>query len=768
MQKKDMTSLAERLARLPPERLALLVRLLDARASVPPPRQRPAFEPIAIVGAACRFPGAANLDAYWRLLRDGTCAIDEVPRDRWDIDAFYDPDPSAAGKSYTRHGGFLSEIDRADIGFFRIDRREARTLDPHHTLLLEVAWEALEDAGIPAHTLSGSGAGIFLGITGSDQDSRVLRRDGAPGIDDSFATSTLSSMAAGRLAYMLGLHGPCLAVDTACTSSLVALHLACRSLQDHECEQALVGGVHLLLAPEMYIALSRARALSPDGRCRSFDAGASGYVRGEGCGVVVLKRLEDAQNHRDRILAVIRATAINHDGRGNGMRAPNGQAQEMVMRQALARAGVDPGDIAYVEAHGTASLLGDAIELTALSNVLAAPADAPPCGVGSVKGNIGHLEIAAGMASLIKAAFVLSRREVPATLHITEPNPQIDWSRSRLRLQRERGALPDQGRPALVGINAFSWSGTNAFSILEEPPPAPGVPASQPRPARTDAGVLTLSAHSVPALRAVARRHRDWLAASPQVDLTDLFYTASARRTQHDHRLAIVGRTHEELMARLDAFLAERPEAGTCIGRRALRGRPRIGFVFTGGAAILHGVQELLASRPELAELHAGWGRSPHRAAIAPLVQRLAMAELLRAWGVTPDAIMHEGEGALAAACCGGALGLGQALDMAGQDLAGHEAGGDLHAAIAEVKKPGTWMFVEIGPARSDAAYVPAGATRIPGWHDREAADGALARVLGAVHVVGVPVDWPSVHGSSGRLVPLPSYPWEPVPLGAQ
>src|SRR5262245_33834312 len=380
-------------------------------------------EPIAVVGIGCRFPGARGPEAFWRLLRRGVDAIREVPVDRWDIDSYYDPNPDATGKMATRWGGFLDEVDRFDASFFGIAPREAVMMDPQQRLLLEVTWEALEHAGQAPGGLEGSPVGVFVGVSTGDY-IRVIPDPQQAG--PYLVTGNSFSVAAGRVSYLLGLQGPSIAVDTACSSSLVTVHLACQSLRNDECRMALAGGVNVILAPEVMINFSQARMMAADGRCKTFDAAADGYVRGEGCGVVVLKRLSDAVAAGDRIIAIIRGSAVNQDGRSNGLTAPNGPAQEAVIRRALAEAGVKPDELGYLETHGTGTPLGDPIEVHALGRVLGKERR-EPLAIGSVKTNFGHLEAAAGIAGLIKVALSLEREELPPHLHLKKKNPHIAW-----------------------------------------------------------------------------------------------------------------------------------------------------------------------------------------------------------------------------------------------------------------------------------------------------------------------------------------------------
>jgi len=371
-------------------------------------------EPIAVVGLGCRFPGADGPEAFWALLRDGVDAVSEVPADRWDVDAYYDPDPEAPGKMSTRFGAFLQGIDRFDPQMFGISPREAINMDPQQRLILEVAWEALEHAGIAPDGLAGTDTAVFVGSSTHDYGFMHIRYGEPSKFDAYFGTGNAPNAIAGRVSYTLGLQGPSVALDTACSSSLVAIHLACQSLRAGECRLALAGGVNVILVPEITINFSRARMMAPDGRCKTFDAAADGYVRGEGAGMVALKRLSDAVADNSRILAVIRGSAINQDGRSGGFTAPNELAQQAVIRRALASARLVPGDVTYVEAHGTGTALGDPIEVQALAAVLGAGRAAnQPLYLGSVKTNFGHLEAAAGIAGLIKVVLALQHRAIP-------------------------------------------------------------------------------------------------------------------------------------------------------------------------------------------------------------------------------------------------------------------------------------------------------------------------------------------------------------------
>ena len=473
-ERRVMTSLAERAAQLSPNARAALAREL-VRAGTAFPTD--IAEPVAVVGIGCRFPGnVTGPDSFWQLLVDGVDTIAEVPPDRWDADAFYDPDPSASGRMTTKWGGFVPDVDAFDADFFGITPREAVAMDPQHRMLLEVAWEALEHAGIPPDSLSGTRTGVMMGL--SSWDYTIVNIERRADIDAYLSTGTPHCAAVGRISYLLGLRGPAVAVDTACSSSLVAIHLACQSLRLRETDVALAGGVQLTLSPFTAIALSKWSALSPTGRCNSFDANADGFVRGEGCGVVVLKRLADALRDQDRVLAVVRGSATNQDGRSNGMTAPNALAQRDVITSALRLADVTPDSVNYVETHGTGTILGDPIEFESLAATYGRGEGS--CALGSVKTNIGHLEAAAGVAGFIKAVLTVERGHIPPNLHFTRWNPAIDASATRLFVPTESAPWPAATGPRRGAVSSFGLSGTNAHVVIEQAPDTPDteVPAA--------------------------------------------------------------------------------------------------------------------------------------------------------------------------------------------------------------------------------------------------------------------------------------------------
>ncbi len=464
-----MTHPADGAGELTPVKRALLeIRELRAKLAAAESSTR---EPIAIVGTALRLPGGVvDLESLWDLLSSGRDAITEIPADRWDLRALYDADPDAPGKMFTRHGGFLDAVDRFDAEFFGISPREAESMDPQQRLVLETAWHALEDAGIAPPALHESKTGVFLGVCNNDYGRMLFAHPER--IDPYFSPGNAASVVAGRLSYFMGLQGPSIAIDTACSSSLVAIHLAVQSLRSGESDLAIAGGINLILSPEMNINFSKARMMAPDGRCKTFDAAADGYVRGEGCAVVVLKRLSDC-TPMDRVLAVVRGSAVNQDGRSGGLTAPNGPSQEAVIRAALEAAGVTPAQVGYVEAHGTGTSLGDPIEVQALGAALGTGRDpSRPVAIGSIKTNVGHLEAAAGIAGVLKVVLALRHREIPPHLHFKTPNPLMDWAALPVVVPTVRTPwMPIDGR-YLAGVSSFGFSGTNAHVILEAAPPA--------------------------------------------------------------------------------------------------------------------------------------------------------------------------------------------------------------------------------------------------------------------------------------------------------
>ena len=515
--------------------------------------------PVAAVGCACRFPGANSPEEFWQLIQEGRECIFDVPTERWDSESLFDLNPESRGKIYTRRGGFIDNIDRFDNEFFGISMTEARAMDPQQRLLLELTVEALERAGQPLDALAGTRTGVFIGICGNDYASRHLRSGDPARVDAYSITGSSPSVAAGRIAYTLGLHGPALSVDTACSSSLTAIHLGCQSLAAGECDLAIAGGVNLTLTPDASVSLSRMHALSPSGHSRVFDADADGYVRSEGCGVVILKREDSAIASCDRILGVIASTAINQDGRSNGLTAPSRPAQEALLREALERAGADPVEIKYVEAHGTGTPLGDPIEVSALASVLCKerPID-DPLRLGSVKANIGHLEASAGIAALIKGLLIIEHGVIPPQIQFSKPNPHIPWDRIAIRVPVERELIADR-KHLLIGVSSFGFSGSNAHAILRAGNHSPRHPEEVDK-----LQIFTLSAKTPTALTRLASHFVSWLERNPDAGLADICYSVNSGRAAWAERLALLAGNTRELLRLLKDWVAGERQPAQC------------------------------------------------------------------------------------------------------------------------------------------------------------------------------------------------------------
>lgn len=735
-----------------------------------------AHEPIAIVGMACRLPGpAVDLESYWDLLRNGASAITEVPGDRWNVDALYDPDPATPRRMYARHGGFVRNLDQFDPAFFEISPREAQTLDPQQRLLLEVAWEALEHAGLSASGLRGSNTGVFVGIVGGTEYSDRLKQNRAIDADLYAGTGSAPSIAAGRVAYCFGFHGPALAVDTACSSSLLSVHLAMQSLRRGECRLALAGGVNAILSPLTTMVLCRGRMLSARGRCATFDAEADGYVRGEGCGMVVLKTLSHAIEDDDRILGVLRGSAVNQDGRSSGLTAPNGVAQEALLRAALADAGVSSDDVSYIEAHGTGTRLGDPIEIRALQAVFGQRAASNPLRVGSVKTNIGHLEAAAGVAALIKVLASLEHEVIPAHLNFRKPNPAIDWSAAPVEVVVEAMPWAHGDRRRIAGVSAFAFSGTNVHLLVEEPP------RPEPREASTRPGhLVTLSARTESSLRSQAERLAAWLDAHP-LPLEDVAYTMNAGRARLEHRAAFVATSIADARKRLAALA--RDGAGAAGTETGVIGseRPRVAFLYTGQGSQMPGMgRELFHSQPvfqsaveecdavfdpiEGARL-CDWlygdiaehGSDLQRIGLAQpalFATEYALTQLWRSWGIRPEAVAGHSIGEITAACVAGALSLKDAASLVaggGRLLPSLPANGGMRAVRGDLAQVSSLLAdgalsVWISNLNAPDETVVAGLhDDIVRFDERCRAAGLATSPLNAVHAFHTPLMTPMV-----------------------
>ncbi len=525
---------------------------------------RTSSEPIAIIGMAGRFPGSgASLDAFWRMIVEGRDAVRSIPAERWDRDAFYAPEAAVPGKMNTRHAAFLDDVARFDASFFDVTPREAVTMDPQQRIFLETAWHALEDAGLTRAMLSGSDTGVFVGVHSHSTDYCAMQFADPAALDGYAATGSAHDMIAGRLAYWLDLRGPSLVVNTACSSSLVAVHLACRSLRSGESSSAVVGGINLLLLPTSGVAMSQLQMLAGDGHSKTFDARADGFGRGEGCGVVILKRLSDAVRDGDRVLALIRGSAMNQDGRTNGLTAPSGLAQQRLLRRALEDAGVSPSQVGYFEAHGTGTALGDPIEVEAIAAVLGGEQRRFPCVLGSIKANIGHLEGGAGIAGLIKSVLVLRHGYLPPVANLEQLNPHLALSGSGLTIPNSGRIWPRDGR-RFAGVSSFGWSGANAHVVLEEAPEEPLERESAPGPV-----VVAVSGQTSAALQAMAAAYAEWIEGAAKHELADISYSSAMRRTHHAERIAVIGHDGRELATQLRRRAAggHAPAAGQLVLR---------------------------------------------------------------------------------------------------------------------------------------------------------------------------------------------------------
>ncbi|PXX08700.1 type I polyketide synthase [Mycolicibacterium moriokaense] len=725
----------------------------------------------AIVGYAARFPGAPDADAFWDVLCEGRDAISEVPKDRWDVDEFFDPEHGASGKVVTRRAGLVDDATGFDAPFFGLSAREARWMDPQHRLLLETAWRAVEHSGTAPSALADTNTGVFVGLATHDYLGMASDELDYPEIEAYLAIGTSNAAAAGRISYRLGLQGPAVAVDTACSSSLVAIHQACQALRLGECDLALAGGANVLLSPATMITFSSAQMLAPDGRCKTFDAAADGYVRGEGCGVIVIKRLEDAMRDGDRIRAVIRGSAVNQDGASGGLTVPNGVAQQRVIADALKRADLEPSDVGYLEAHGTGTSLGDPIEVQAAGAVLGTGREpSRPLLIGSAKTNIGHLEAAAGIAGVIKVILSLEHETLPKHLHFENPSPHIPWDRLPVQVVKETIPWERNGRTLVAGVSSFGFAGTNAHVILEEAPEAKPSPVE--RPADERFSILPLSARTPAALVQVADGYRMWLRAHPEATLADVCFTAGVGRSHLEHRAALVVNSRESAVELLGALADDRPAPGLVRGES--HDTPKTAWLFTGQGSQYPGMaRELFDAEPVFAEtlnrcaaavadvlekplldVIFGTGspdadersreeqdteetlRQTSYAQPALFAVEMGLARLWQSWGFEPDVVLGHSVGQYSAACVAGVFSLEDgALLMAerGRLFGSLPAGGRMVAVFTAAER--VERITDEFPSLSVAAYN--GANTVLSGPAKD-----LEKVVAALAADGVRCDW--------------------------
>jgi acyl transferase domain-containing protein len=761
-------------------------------------------EPVAIIGIGCRFPKANNPKAFWQLLREGVNAVSEVPTDRWDITQLYDRDPNSYGKMSSRWGGFIDNVDQFDWQAFRIPPREAQYMDPQHRLLLEVVWEALEDAGLPLEKLAGSRTSVFQGV--SSNDYLRLQARAWSQLDGYTITGNDLTFVANRISYFFDFKGPSVTISMACVASLVAVHYACQSLWTGEADLAIAGGVNLMLSPDINIMLSRSGVLSPDGFCKTLDARADGYVRGEGAGIVVLKLLSQVTSS-DRVYALIRGTAVNHNGHNEWIMAANPTAQETVIRDAYHRAGVELSEVDYVELHGTGLPKGDPIEVKALGAAIGNQhGRSHPCIIGSVKTNIGHLEAASGIASLIKVALSLYLQEIPPTLHLQQVNPNISLEALGLTVQQKLGSWPRKVGPHLAGVTAVSMAGVNAHAVLESPLQHQKK-LSFPQQSEADqVYLLPLSSRSPAALTDLARAFKDFLTTeeSSTSSLRDICYTASVRRSHHEHRLAIVGHSRQDFVKSLESFLQGQLSTGV-FSTKAPKSSSKLVFVFPGqvpqkwtlGPDLLKEniFQKTLEKCDRMFYQHTNWSllaswganesllccEQSETAQLALFAFQVAIASVWRSWGIEPNAVIGDGIGEITATYVAGASSLEDAVSCLVTQLrnvaegtrdkgqgTNHKKTSVCDSILNYMVENGYTVFLELGPhsvlsesLSESLLQITQEGTILASLYQNKGEYAAMFEALGSLYTFGYKINWDALYLNQGQCVRLPTYPWQ-------
>lgn len=763
-------------------------------------------EPLAIIGMGCRFPGASSPEAFWELLAEGRCEIRDTPADRFNAAEYQATAPGQKGRITSCEGSYIDDVDQFDASFFNLSGREANLMDPQQRLLLEVAWETLENAGINPQSTKGSATGVYVGICSSDYLHLLTRHDPSD-LDAWVSTGNAHGSAAGRLSYVFDWRGPCVAVDTACSSSLVALHLAVQALRNEECRSAFVAGVNLMLAPDLSISLSQAGMLSPDGRCKTFSEAANGFVRGEGCGGILLKRLSLALADGDTVLCVIRGSATNQDGRSIGLTAPNGLAQQAVIRAALANARLSPKHISSIEAHGTGTALGDPIEMSALQEVFAPGRSVKePLYVGSVKTNLGHLEGGAGIAGVIKTALALSKQTLPPHLHLETPSTKIDWGWPVMVPQALAPWPSVNGQKRAAGVSSFGFGGSNAHIILEEVVADAAKPLGQnPRK-----GILKISAKTQPALKELAAAYRLRL---NDEELESLCYTSCVGRADFSHRIAIPATTASRMKELLKEWLNGKTALADLYAGTS-EDELRTCWVFPGRLNLDASFAWVLAERDALLQLEwdkangaleSFWPRNlgeilsqpAHRnlaeEAVATVALQWISGQLLLRWGLKPSRILGRGPGEISGACLAGHFSLSDALRLASDPTFADRM--ELSRALypyhsirrnapsdSSVLTPGYWRKAALADPK-DQPLESLGNLRgmlplvfsdeqIPRGSDLEREPLTIFaaseedpqgvwHLASRLYVLGATLDWTKVFPTPVKKTPLPTYPFQ-------